>query len=201
MSDLPRLIDAIQHVVGPTTKIFATHSSYSSRTGLYKYVNNQLAWWIGGDDLEKRIDVGIKLFRKWAMGTPSAVIRQKVNDYAGVYYMVRSTKYIKKAFEERQFIIDELPKKPFSTYIPYIEDKLRNKALKTRGDMVKTIMVRTLFYPLRIAQFLATISKIIDQGGGQLFRFLFLFSAYMYIAKPKCDNVANIGNKSRGAWI
>ena len=171
--DLPRLAGAIRRLVKPGTELLVTHSRYSTRLGFYKYFNNHLAWVLGGADIEKRIDAGIRLFRGWTRKFPPEVIRDRTNDLAGVFYMARSARKIKKIFEDQGFKVETVPNNTYLDYYPSLGTKLQDMIKNTRSGRIKKAVFVVMLMKLRFFSILAARCAMLNRGLGHLFTVLF----------------------------
>jgi len=112
--NLPKFIKALRHVTRTGTQLLMTHSSYFSRLGFTHYFYNHLSWALGGTDLEKRIDIGTRLYRGYHWQFADSLKRHRINDLAGVFYMARSPLQIIKMFQREGFVIRKIPWRAFS---------------------------------------------------------------------------------------
>jgi len=177
--DLPRLARAIYKVSKPGTELLFTHSRYSTRMGFYKYFNNHLAWMLGGADIEKRIDVGIRLFRKWTSGYPSDVVRDRTNDLAGVFYMARSIRTVRRIFTEQGFEVEVVRNETFTEHYASLAEKLKRKE-RGASTHIKRVIFRTMFGQATFCSFLCARLQILDRFCGILFTLLFTMAPHRF---------------------
>ena len=110
MFDLRRVAQAIASKCIPDTVLYCTHSSYRTRVGLVKYYKNHLSWARGGDNLERRLEVGKRIWRSWLekSQTPDEILNNQLTDWAGALYVARRKKTVLKAFDDCSFVTRSL---------------------------------------------------------------------------------------------
>ena len=171
--DLSRLARAIYMVAKPGTELLFTHSRFSTRMGFYKYFNNHLAWMLGGADIEKRIDVGIKIFRKWTRGYSSDVIRDRTNDLAGVFYMARSIRAVRRIFLEQGFEVEVVSNETYVEHFSSLAGKLERKAEGAGERTAMRVVFSAMLWQARVCNFLSARLKILNRLLGFLVTVMF----------------------------
>lgn len=180
---LPKFAGALRRISKPEVKLLMSHSSYSSRLGFTHYLYNHLSWMMGGADLEKRIDAGIKLYRGYHLQLGDTLVRHRVNDMAGVFYMARSPVQIIKIFQHEGFSISKVESKPFSRlYRNLIEHHLRMFAIEEnyvwrRFRRSAAISLVNIFY------FLSCRFSVLDRPLGVCYLFLFSQQPNLFLAQ------------------
>jgi 2-polyprenyl-3-methyl-5-hydroxy-6-metoxy-1,4-benzoquinol methylase len=177
--DLPRLVGSIHHKAGPNTQLLMTHSRYSTRMGLYKYINNHLAWMLGGADIEKRIDAGIWLFRKWTRTYVPEVVRDGTNDLAGVFYMARSARNIRRMFTDRGFKVEVIPNKTFVRHYATLQAKLEKRVQQAGNHTIMKASYRALRSQARVCNYLCSRLNVLNLILGHVFTILFTMPPHM----------------------
>lgn len=180
--DLPRFVKALPHISRDHTELLLAHSSYHSRLGFIHYFFNHLAWVFGGADLENRIDVGVRLFRGWHWQLPDTLLRHRVNDLAGVFYMARSSKQIIKIFENEGFSMQKPRGRKFTAlhlllkehHFQMLEVERHNTLRKIRR-FIAISLIETFYF---LSKFL-----FMDRLLGRLYQFLFSMPGHLFLAR------------------
>ena len=180
--DLPRLAEAIHSITGPGTEVLLTHSRFSTRMGFYKYFNNHLAWMLGGADIEKRIDVGIKLFRKWTSDYSADVVRDRTNDLAGVFYMARSSRTVRKIFLEQGFKVGAVPNETFVEHYPALAAALVRKTEFVESRPATRLFFRIMHWQVRLCNVVCMRIRTLDRTFGHLFTVMFTMVPHRFRA-------------------
>jgi hypothetical protein len=134
---------------------------------------------LGGADIEKRIDVGIKVFRKWTKGFSPDVVRDRTNDLAGVFYMARSSRAVRDIFRDQGFEVDVVPSESFVEYYDSIAEKLTRRL--DAGRPPKAI-IRTMVWFFDVCRFFSLRSSVIDRSLGLLFTLAFTMVPHRFRA-------------------
>jgi 2-polyprenyl-3-methyl-5-hydroxy-6-metoxy-1,4-benzoquinol methylase len=177
--DLPRLVSAIDRIAGPGTQLLVTHSRFSTRLGFYKYLNNHLAWMLGGADIEKRIDAGIKLFRKWTRKYPPEVVRDGTNDLAGVFYMARTKSEIRKMFSRQSFDVRVIPNKSFVKHFDSFVGKLEKRVQQAKNRTLLRTSYSALLSKARVFNYLCSHLEFLNVISGHVFTLMFTMPPHM----------------------
>ena len=183
MFSLPKFVNALRRISKPETKILMSHSSYSTRLGFTHYLYNHLSWMMGGADLEKRIDAGIRLYRGYHWQLGNSLVRHRVNDMAGVFYMARGSVQIEKDFRSEGFNIFEVRWKPFTRlYHNLIKHHLEMVAVEKdylwrRARRSVAIALVNTFYVL------SRRFVLFDRPLGICYTFLFLMPPNLFVAE------------------
>jgi len=171
--DLPRFVKALDHITKSGTQLLLTHSSYSSVPGFIRYFKNHLAWAIGGADLEKRIDVGVKLFYGTHWQLTDKLARHRVNDLTGVFYMARNPGQIMTIFRREGFVISKVSGRNFMSMYPGLIEHHRrmleierNKALRKLRRLMAIGLIETFY-------FLSVHFRLMDDRLGHAYHFFF----------------------------
>lgn len=196
--DLPRFVKALSHITKDRTRMLLAHSSYSSLMGSIHYFYNHLAWTLGGADLEKRIDVGVKLFRGWHWQLTDDLIRHRVNDLTGVFYMARSSGQIMRIFQRGGFSIRKIPGENFTSLYHRLKDHHRRMLEMERN---KPLRKMRRFIAMGLAEtfhVLSLCAPVIDRLLGRVYKFFFSKPAHLFIAQlapslKKNDNPVLVG--------
>ena len=138
---------------------------------------------LGGEELERRIDVGLKLFRGWHWHLTDKLTRYRVNDLAGVFYMARSPRRIMDAFREKGFQIRKVQARRFSELYPRLREHHcrmlaveRNKILRKARRRVALSLIETL-------RFLSVHFAFLERPIGGMYAFFFLMPAHTFFAQ------------------
>lgn len=198
--DLPRLADALRLISNSRTQLLLTHSSYSSRKGFIKYFYNHLAWVLGGADLERRIDVGLKLFRGWHGQLTDTLARHRANDLAGVFYMARSPRRIMNIFREKGFRIQKVPGRRFSDVYPRLREHHSRMLEVDQHKILRKARRSTAMGLLEAFRFLSVHFSFLDRPLGRMYAFFFLMPAQVFLAQgPASSQISNAVDKAQGA--
>ena len=181
--DLPRLADAMRLISNSRTQLLLTHSSYGSRLGFVKYLYNHLAWVFGGADLERRIDVGLRLFRGWHGQLTDKLARYRANDLAGVFYMARSPGRIMNIFRGKGFRIQKVPGRCFSDLYPrLLEHHCRMREVDSHKIFRKARRSAAMGL-IESFRFLSLHFSFMDRALGKMYTFFFLMPAHTFFAQ------------------
>ena len=180
--DLSRFAKALSHITTDQTKILLTHSSYNSVPGFKHYFYNHLAWVLGGANREKRIDIGIKMFHGWHWQLPKELIRHRINDLTGVFYMARSAKQITKIFENENIKVQKIKGPSFLSL--YLKLKVHHQKMfeiekKSRLRKLRRLLAMSL---LETFHFFSQHSVILNHFLGNTYKFLFEKPAHIFLA-------------------
>ncbi len=167
--DLGRAGQAVAACCREGTVFYFTHSSYNSRLGFLKYVNNYLSWARGGLDFQSRLEAGQRIWKRWVHATPHAVRANHLNDLAGVFYVARSQRSIRRTFEEARFDVQVVT--PATDFSRQLERWRRRLSLPSNapGKRIVKEVLRTGVDLLRQVP----IPRWVDRRMGLLTAFLF----------------------------
>jgi len=181
--DLPRFVKALKFVTKNGTNLLLAHSSYNSVPGFSHYFYNHLAWVLGGTDLEKRINVGVKIFRGRHWQLTHDLVRHRVNDLTGVFYMARSSGDIIRIFRREGFIIEKIPGQKYQDYYLSLRQHHQQMLIIERKQVLRKSRRLMAIGLIESFQYLAMRSTLMDRWLGFLYKFFFSKPAHLFIAQ------------------
>lgn len=98
-------------------------------------------------DLEERLKAGEAIWRGWIRSTPEPLRKSQLNDLAGVFYMARSPRAIRKTFQEAGFDVQFVP--PVQSRAQLLEE-WRDRLSLTSSSGTKHLLKKGLLAGLRL---------------------------------------------------